>query len=776
MVRRYAMRVEGIVQGVGFRPFVYGLAQRFGLVGSVRNEAGCVLIEIEGSDVATGCLIGALQAELPPAAVIHDLSIHTLPTRGDRWFEILLSTRDGSNVFVASDLAMCDDCRSELFDPDDRRYLYPFLSCTHCGPRLTITERVPFDRANTSLRCFTLCADCRAEYEDPGDRRFHAQAIACSACGPQLRLLDEQAAQVDIINPLGGLVRALQAGKIGALKGLGGYHLVCLARDDAAVRALRTRKGRNEKPFAIMVQNVESANIYCYCNESERRLLLSPRRPIVLLTRRPAREETALLSPSVAPHSRDCGVMLPYTPLHELLLEQVAEPLVMTSANLGDEPIIYCDREAVERLQGVADLILTHNRPIQVRCDDSVLRIIDEEESPIRRSRGYAPEPLQLPMECPKELLAAGGHLKSVFALSRGSLAFLSHHLGDLEHLTAIEAFRHDLQLYQRLFAIRPQAVVHDLHPDYASTRLAIDLAKQQSIPSIAVQHHHAHMASCMAEHGLVGDVIGVVFDGSGLGSDGTIWGGEFLMGGYTGFQRRGHLRPVPLPGGDQATREIWRIAASHARDAGCDVHDLFPGVPTTAWRVTQQMLERSFRSPITSSAGRLFDAVAALAGVAERASYEGQAAVRLEALASTASTSACYPYEFNESEVEDLQWSVDTRPLIRSVITDRRKRVDEAFIARRFHNTLTAIIGDMCKKIENATGLNRVVLSGGVFLNALLSKQVMDRMRDHGFAVYAHHRVPPSDGGLCLGQLAIAAQQLQSEALVRLQDTSACS
>jgi hydrogenase maturation protein HypF len=549
---------------------------------------------------------------------------------------------------------------------------------------------------------------------------------------------------VDGDRALRTIAAALRAGGIGALKGLGGYHLACDARRDDVVAELRRRKHRDEKPFAVMVADVISAESLCHIDERERRLLNSPRRPIVLLRKRAG----ATIANAVAPGNPYLGVMLPYTPLHHLLLRKMGDiPLVMTSGNRSDEPIAYEDDDARRRLAGIADVFLTHDRPIHVRCDDSVTRVVAGKELPLRRSRGYAPQPISLPFECPRPILAVGGQLKATFALGRGRHAFLSHHLGDLDHFDAFRAFEKDVALYEQLFDIRPEVIAHDLHPDYASTGYAV----KRNCEQIAVQHHHAHMASCMAENGLGKAVIGVTFDGTGYGTDGAIWGGEFLVGDYHGFRRAAHLRYVGLPGGDAAIREPWRVAVAHLRDAGVESAALRNRIPPSEYRTIESMLDRGFRCPPTSSAGRLFDAVAALAGERDRVSYEGQAAIELEWLATPVAADGVYPFDLSSE-------AIDTRPLIVAVAHDVTSGIEPARIARRFHSTMTEMIVAVCRQIRSAGGPNVVVLSGGVFLNALLTAEASVRLTIEGFRVFRHHIVPPNDGGLSLGQLAVAS------------------
>ncbi len=757
-MERRAIVVRGIVQGVGFRPFVYTLAVGLGLDGFVRNQTGTLHIEVEGERPALDRFLAELAGRPPPLAQIEHLSWERRPPRGEREFRIDASEADANGVvFISSDVAVCADCLAELFDPADRRYGYPFLNCTNCGPRLTIITGAPYDRSRTTMAGFPMCDACRAEYDDPTNRRFHAQPIACAACGPRLQLLDAAGKPVAADNPIAVFADALRAGKIGALKGLGGYHLACDARNAAAVAELRRRKHRDEKPFAVMVPDAAAAATLCEVGPAERELLRSPRCPIVL-----PRKRTALtVADGVAPGNPWLGVMLPYTPLHHLLLRAVGgAPLVMTSGNRSDEPIAYRDDEALEKLAGIADLFLVHDRPIHVRCDDSVTRVVDGAELPVRRSRGYAPRPIDLPFECRRPILAVGGQLKGTFALGRGRLAFLSHHLGDLDHYDAYRAFEKDVVLYQDLFGVAPNTLAHDLHPDYATTRYARERAAREGAGLLAVQHHHAHMAACMAEHGLVGPVIGVTFDGTGFGTDEAVWGGEFLTGDYRNFRRAAHLRYVGLPGADQAVREPWRMAVAHLADAGVNSPSLRARNLLSNLRLIEKMLERRLNTPWTSSAGRLFDAVAALAGVRDRVSYEGQAAIELEWLAEQTAPDGAYPFDLSIPADGAFQAPlvVDTRPLIRAVAADVEKGTGPAVIARRFHATMVDLIAAVCGRIRKDAGLSVVVLSGGVFLNALLTREASARLGGDGFRVYRHRLVPPNDGGLSLGQLAVAA------------------
>jgi hydrogenase maturation protein HypF len=656
---------------------------------------------------------------------------------------------------VAPDAATCDACLRELRDPHARRYRYPFVNCAHCGPRLTIVTRAPYDRERTTMASFAMCDACRSEYDDPNDRRFHAQPIACPACGPRLRALDRNGTELPG-SALSLGARALREGWIVAIKGIGGYHLACSARDALAVAELRKRKWRDEKPFAIMVADLDAAEALCEVSALERDVLTSPARPILLLRKRP----DVPVAPGVAPGRSELGVMLAYAPLHHLLLDELGGgPLVMTSGNRSDEPIAFEDRDALVRLAPIADLFLVHDRPIHTRCDDSVVRIIQSPTpsvTSIRRSRGYAPAPLALPLPLAQATLAVGGQLKSTFALGVGRRLILSHHLGDLDHPDALASYRAAIDHYCDLFRMTPTRIAHDAHPDYASTREA--LARASDPASLyAVQHHHAHMASCMAENRLVGPVIGVCFDGAGYGDDGAIWGGEFLVGGYAAVRRVAHLAYVPMPGGARAMREPWRMALVHCAAAGLD-----PARSPTAGRVSSQaaesvlrMSERGVASPATSSVGRLFDAVASLVGVCDAATFEGQAAMALEALAGDGPSDRAYPFDIRE---DGDHWQVDPAPAVRAVVADVERGDAPGAISRRFHDGLAALVADVCIRIRMRTGVDRVVLSGGVFVNARLAEQTARRLEDARFHVHRHRVVPPNDGGICLGQLAVVA------------------
>ena len=751
-MERRAIDITGVVQGVGFRPFVYGLATRLKLRGHVSNDGGRVLVEVEGDRDVLDRFERELRADAPPLARIESLVTRLIEPLGDAGFHIAASGADNStSVYIAPDAATCDACLAEMRDPDNRRHRYPFINCTACGPRLTIITGSPYDRERTTMASFEMCGRCRSEYEDPSDRRFHAEPIACPQCGPTLQAVDAAGAGTGG-GPIEIAAGALLAGHVVAIKGLGGFHLACDAGNPSAVAALRERKHRDDKPFAVMVADVADAASLCDVSVAEADLLRSGARPIVLLQKRPA----VSLAEAVAPESSRLGIMLPYTPVHELLMTAVGgRALVMTSGNRSDEPIAISNDEALSRLHGIADLFLLHDRDIRVRCEDSVVRQVGTVPVIVRRSRGYAPAPVALPFECEAPILAVGGQLKNTFALGRGRAAVVSHHTGDLDELLAFEAFEHDIALYERTFEITPAVIAHDLHPDYAATRYALS---RMGVRHIGVQHHHAHIASCLAENGIAGPALGVTWDGAGWGTDGCVWGGEFLVGDRAAVHRAAHFRYVAMPGGDRAAREPWRMALAHLRDAGVDEADALRAVPLTTRRAVGQMVERALNAPMTSSVGRLFDAVAALCGAPQATTFEGQAAMWLESLAEQSRDKGRYQFTLDEAAEPTAPLTVDTRPLIRGVEQDRRAGVMPAAIARRFHSTLAEIVTDVVRVLGSRTGLRRVALSGGVFLNGILAVQVESLLAAAGFAVYRHRVVSPGDGGLSLGQLAVAA------------------
>ncbi len=756
-VSRRAILVRGIVQGVGFRPFVFTLARRFELGGFVRNRVGDVLIEVEGAPSAIERFTAALAAEAPPLARLDEVASDAVAPRDDGAFRVDASDVASDGVAaLAPDVATCDACVSELFDRHNRRWRYPFITCALCGPRLTIATAAPWDRARTTMRVFPMCSQCRAEYEDPRDRRFHAESIACASCGPRLSASDAGGRALDGDDAVAAFATAIARGAIGALKGIGGYHLVCDARSETAVRELRRRKQRDDKPFALLAADIETARAWCAIDEDERALLESPARPIVLLRR----VTDAPIAAAVAPGLHELGVLLPYAPVHHLLARALdGAPLVLTSGNVSDEPIAYRDDDARARLGGIAAVFLTHDRPIETRVDDSVVR----RGTPLRRARGQAPLPLALVSPLAVPTLATGAQQKATFALGVGARAVVSHHLGDLGFYEAYRAWNEAIDAYERLFRITPRRIVHDLHPDYASTRWACErAARDRSLTLVAAQHHHAHLASCMTEHQLDGPAIGVCFDGGGFGSDGAIWGGEVLVGDARRFVRAAHLGYVPLPGGAQAIREPWRMAAAHLLHAGQSLGQLQSRVEPAALRAVEQLVARGFNSPRTSSVGRLFDAVAALVGVCERASYEGQAAMRLEALAADATPEPGYALPLVGDETVALGGGapliLDPRPLLSELVGDLAVGVDARRVARRFHAALADAVTHTCERLRAAGGPADVVLSGGVFANAILVDACRAQLRAAGLRVHRHEVVPPGDGGLSLGQLAIAA------------------
>ena len=708
--RRY--RVTGTVQGVGFRPFVYGLARRHELAGFVRNDGSGVVIEVEGGRDELDSFARGLRDEAPPLARVEHVVRETRAPVGETGFTIAASDAVGRTALIPPDVATCDDCLSELFDPADRRYRYPFVNCTQCGPRFTIVVRTPYDRPNTTMAGFELCADCRREYEDPADRRFHAEPIACPACGPRLS------------TPLEEAVGLLRDGAILAVKGLGGYHLACAAADEDAVARLRARKYREDKPFAILTSD---PGVLAEVTEDELALLRASERPIVLVRRRPE----AAVAPSVAPGTPWLGLMLPYTPLHHLLAADFGGALVLTSGNRSDEPIAYEDDEARARLGDVADAFLTHDRPIHRRCEDSVVRAA----FPVRRSRGFVPAALPLPVAAARPIVAAGAELKSTFCVARGSGAFVSPHLGDLDSELAYRAFRADLALYLEMLGVEADTIACDLHPEYLATKWA----HEQDAELVEVQHHHAHAAACLAEHGEHGPALAVVFDGTGYGTDGTLWGGEVLRCDLGSFERLAHLEPVPLPGGETAIREPWRMAAAYLERAGLPV-------PFERWGLVRASLK--VNAPVSSGMGRLFDALAALLGLCEHVTYEGQAAIELEHLAGE---TAAEPYA---CALRD--GVIAGADLVRAAQDDLTAGRPKSEIAAAFHEGVAAVAAQACAE---AGAERTVVLSGGTFQNLRLLGSTRARLEALGFRVLSHLLVPPNDGGISYGQAAVAAQ-----------------
>jgi hydrogenase maturation protein HypF len=755
--RRIRYLFTGIVQGVGFRPFIYRIATNHRLGGFVCNTPEGVTLEVEGPAARLEKFSSDVLKSLPPAAEVSGISKSDVAVLGEPDFRIVASEQEGrKKVLISPDIATCADCLRELNDPEDRRYRYPFINCTHCGPRLTIIRDVPYDRENTSMACFALCPRCRAEYENPADRRFHAEPNACPVCGPGLWIADEQGARLADV-PTGPVEKAaelLRAGRILAVKGLGGFHLAVDATDDEAVRRLRSRKYREEKPLAIMVKDIDAASRIAKIGRAERQLLLSPRRPIVLCRKR---GDNAIAS-SVAPGVPNQGIMLPYTPLHHLLLENDFPALVMTSANQVDEPICIANREALSRLKGIADFYLLHNRDILVRCDDSVAAVAVKAPVLMRRSRGWAPKPVSLKRSYP-EVLALGPQLKATLCILKGHLAYLSPHIGDLETPEARDFHRESLRLMERIAECRPDVIACDLHPAYWTTRLAEELPHSQII---YVQHHHAHIVSGMAENGLACDVIGLAMDGTGYGTDGTAWGGEFLAADEVDFRRAGYIRPYPLPGAEKAVKEPWRVAASLLRESfGGAWRDVARKLPLREkenhFGVLENMMAQGFNCPLTSSLGRVFDGVAAILGTRQAVSFEGQAAMELETLVA-GRTKKSFPFEL----VRDGDGVVlDLRPLVRAIAEERIKGKDPAAIAAAFHRSIIGAIAAVTVAVRERTGLGKAVLSGGCFQNRVLLEGTVQALEEGGFTVYTHRLLPTNDGCIALGQAVVAAARL---------------
>lgn len=797
-VRRVRVRVTGVVQGVGFRPFVYRLATGLGLGGFVLNDPGGVTIEVEGDADAVRAFVDRLPREGPPLSAIETCeAVEVAPggasggaggdERREARFEIRESERaERPSALVTPDTATCGDCLGELFDPADRRYRYPFINCTNCGPRFTIVRGIPYDRPYTTMAGFEMCGPCRAEYEDPLDRRFHAQPNACPACGPTVRLVDAEGVEASAADPIALAAAALRDGAIVAVKGLGGFHLACTADDDAAVSRLRGRKHREDKPFAIMVPGLAAARELVELDGAEGALLESRERPIVLARRRPGGPVAA----AVAPGHRDLGLMLPYSPLHHLLLADAGVPLVMTSGNVSDEPIAYRDAEALERLAGIADLFLLHDRPIHTRTDDSVVRAVrlagERRPLMLRRSRGYVPVPVPLPGPAPRALIACGAHLKNTFTVAEGRRAWVGHHIGDLENLETLLSFEEGIEHFESLFKVRPELVVHDLHPDYLSTRYARDRVEEEGLEPLGVQHHHAHLAACLAEHEEPGAALGAIYDGTGYGTDGTVWGGELLLGDARGFERVGHLWPVRLPGGEAAIRQPWRMACAWL----CELEEGAPAIPPwledridpSAWATVARIVRSGLASPVTTSVGRLFDAVAALCGLRLEVTYEGQAAIELEMAASqpvpsdvpgrrrrgetagggptragaTRDDEPGYPLPVRREAGRPVL--LDARETVRAVLRDLANGVAPAGVARRFHRGLADATAAACAGEAERAGVRAVVLSGGVFQNVRLLERTARRLADAGLRPLVPLRLPPNDGGISYGQAAVAA------------------
>jgi hydrogenase maturation protein HypF len=753
-MKRSEISIGGIVQGIGFRPFIYNLAKTHSIQGWVLNNEKGVLIDAEAEDSDLNRFIQDIRKLAPPLARIESFEVRNLEPLGYTLFEIKKSEEaQEKSALISPDVATCDQCLSECLSPENFRYRYPFINCTLCGPRFTIIRDIPYDRHKTTMAPFTMCPVCQKEYEDPLDRRFHAQPNACPACGPSLRLEDKAGKEIPE-DSIRKTLEFLQRGSIVAIKGLGGFHLACDAKNDEAVAALRSRKYREDKPFAVMCRDIEEVKKHCNLSKEEENLLLTIQRPIVILKGR----KDSTIAPAVAPYQNTLGVMLPYSPLHHLLLNGPLETLVMTSGNVSDEPIAYKNGEALKRLSKIADYFLFHNREIHMRCDDSVTRVFEGKPYILRRSRGYVPFPIKLsfPLEM---ILACGGELKNTFCLTRGPYAFVSHHIGDLENLETLSSFEEGIEHFKRLFYIEPKALAYDLHPDYLSTKYALSIP---DIQKVGVQHHHAHIVSAMAENGVEGDVIGVAFDGTGFGLDGTVWGGEFIKTNLREFTRLAHLKYVPMPGSSMAIKEPWRMAMVYLseafQDGMADTNlDLMKRVDIQKWEVLKTMIRGKINTPLTSSMGRLFDAVSSLLSIRDEVHYEGQAAIELEMIADQ---------EVNEDYSFQIQ--KDKRPMvihpteiIRGIVRDLAEGMSPSRISGKFHRTIARLIIETCETIRFNERLNRVVLSGGVFQNIFLLSLVTEGLKRLGFEVYTHHLVPTNDGGISLGQAVVCQMRL---------------
>jgi len=744
-----------VVQGVGFRPFVYQLASKHNLKGWVCNTSGDVKIDVEGEKVALNQFLADLETLAPPRASIESISTTGEPAFGYKRFEIRESTpEEGKYQLISPDIATCSACLKELLSPDDRRYLYPFTNCTNCGPRFTIIEDIPYDRPKTTMRSFKMCPQCQQEYDDPLNRRFHAQPNACPRCGPRLQLVDSAGNPVPEVDALATASKLLKEGSIVAIKGLGGFLLACDATNDRTIQLLRERKQRPYKPLAIMLATIKDVKEHCQVSRTEEELLTSPQCPIVLLRWK----AESSVSPAVAPLLKYLGVMLPYTPLHHVLCREVGLPLVMTSGNLSEEPIAKDNDEAVRRLRGITDYFLLHNRDIYARYDDSVTMVERDKPQLIRRARGYAPHPIHLPFKA-KQVLACGAELKNTFCLTRDEHAFLSQHIGDMENLETLEHFETTIELYKKLFRIQPELVAYDMHPEYLPTKYAKAMAAESTdMTFIPVQHHHAHIASCLVDNSLQEPVIGVAFDGTGFGSDGHIWGGEFLLADYRGFDRLGYLRYVPLPGGVAAIEKPYRMAISYLLTLLGEValnQDLpfLSQVDSLEIELIKKQIEKGINSPLTSSCGRLFDAVSALIGVRGKIDYEAQAAIELEMVADESETGS-YPFSIIEQNGMNI---VHLDELFSAIIVELGKGVSSASISTKFHHTMAQMVMQMCKCLANKTGVNKVALSGGVFQNRLLLRLTEAALEKAGLRVLTHSEVPTNDGGISLGQAVIA-------------------
>ncbi|SKA83230.1 Hydrogenase maturation protein, carbamoyltransferase HypF [Caloramator quimbayensis] len=737
--------INGIVQGVGFRPFIHKLVNDYNIKGWIKNTSSGVLMEIQGQDKSLINFIQDLIFKNPKLSVIEKIKVEEIEnTTIYRDFKIIKSSENKEKfTLISPDVCICDDCLRELFDKRNRRYRYPFINCTNCGPRFTIIKDIPYDRDKTTMKNFKMCEKCEGEYREINDRRYHAQPNCCFDCGPEIYFIDKEGNKIEK-DPIKETANYIREGKIVAIKGIGGFHLCCDALNGETVNELRKRKHRDEKPFALMAKNIESIKKWCFINEAEEKMLTSYKRPIVLL-----RKKYDKTFEYISMDNRYLGFMLPYTPVHYLIFEEDLDVLVMTSANLSDFPIEYKNEEALERLSSIADGFLMNDRDIYVRCDDSVVREFNGKEYPLRRSRGYVPFPIKINEDIGK-ILACGAEQKSSFALSRNNYIFLSQHIGDMKNIETFDFYMHQINHFQNLFNVKPVKIACDFHPDYMSTQYAIKKSKEDGVLLCFVQHHHAHMASCMADNNLKKDVIGVIWDGTGYGIDGTIWGGEFLAGNYSGFKRLGSIKPIPLPGGDRAVKDIYRIGYSVLYETYNKIPEDFRFYED--YLAIEKMLNKKINTPYASSIGRLFDAIASITNVKQKASYEGQGAVVLENISQKTEEY----YEFEIKDINDIL-KFDWTYVIEQVVYDVRKNISPSIISAKFMNTLIYVSSMIVERIGKMTGIKDVVLSGGVFQNMYLLPQVKRNIELKGFNVYCHSRVSANDEGIALGQCLIA-------------------
>lgn len=759
---RKRLEIKGIVQGVGFRPFIYRLAKNYNLKGFVFNNTKGVIVDLEGSRSSIENVIREIKEQSPPLARIKGIESKKLPVKGYKNFVIKYSRKEDEKItLVSPDIAICEDCKKELLDPSDRRHDYPFINCTNCGPRFTIIKELPYDRKNTTMKKFKMCRDCKVEYEDPGDRRFHAQPDACPLCGPEVSLVDRKGKEING-DPIDKTIKLLKSGKIVAIKGLGGFHLACDAKNKEAVSLLRVRKKRSNKPLALMAKDDEVIKKYVHLLNEEKESLESPKTPILLLRKK----EGCTLPYEIAPNNKFIGFMLPYTPLHILLFhkDKDIDVLVMTSGNRKGAPIIFKNEEALSSLGDIADYFLMHNRDIHIHADDSVLRIPSPDSRlMMRRSRGYVPEPIRSPIDFKRNILGCGGHLRNTFSLARGNEIFVSHHLGHLETLESEESYERGIEHYIGLFNIHPEIIAVDKHPTYYSTQIGKKMALKNDKLLIEVQHHHAHIASCLIDNGVNREAIGIAWDGTGYGEDGAIWGSEFLIANLKGYKRKAHLKYKPLPGSEKAIEEPWRMAATNLYTLmGEDFLNLDIGfmkrLDLDKWKTLRIMIDKGINSPETSSMGRLFDAVSSLIGIRDEITYLGQAAIELEMIMDE-DKKGTYCFDINkEGEI----YLIDSAPVIRSIVDDLMNSVDASNISSKFHRSVVEMMVQVSKLLREETGINEVALSGGVFQNLFIRNIGTKRLREEGFKVYNHNNIPPNDGGISVGQVAIASKLIE--------------